>query len=94
MVQLAEGGAIGTSIFLFFYLWILLNLIKFYKKHSELKKIALVLLGGFIAILFINITAWTYSYSHYFVCFGIIVGYLKMPIYNKANLVYTKVHLN
>ena len=33
--------------------------------------------GGFVAIVFINFTAWTYDFPRYFVCFGIIIGYLK-----------------
>ena len=90
MVQITEGGVVGSSFFLLFNLWILLNLFKSYKDKSDLQTIILVLLGGFAAILFINITAWTYQFSHYFICFGIIISYLKIPQSKKSNLVYQK----
>ncbi|MEL4457164.1 O-antigen ligase family protein [Lutimonas vermicola] len=77
IVQITEGGIIGSSLFLFFYLWISLNLYNSWRKNKNNRSIILVLIGGFVAIIFINITAWTYEFSHYFACFGIIIGYLK-----------------
>ena len=73
MVQLTEGGVIGTLLFLFFYFWLILNLYKSLKKNKE---ITTVLIGGLLAIIFVNITAWTYAFPQYFACFGIITGYL------------------
>lgn len=77
MVQLTEGGIIGSSLFLFFYLWIAINLYKNWKKNKNNRSVILVLIGGFIAILFINVTAWTHAFPHYFACYGIIIGYIK-----------------
>ena len=87
MVQLTEGGIIGSTLFLFFYLWIFLNIYKSIKKNKNNRKITIVLLGGFFAIIFINVTAWTYSFPHYFACFGIIIGYLNRKPSQKVNRV-------
>ena len=92
IVQLTEGGIIGSTIFLFFYLWISRNL---YKSLKESKKsIILVLIGGFFAIIFVNGTAWTYAFPHYFACFGIIIGYLKNDTVQKNALTYKNNYLN
>ena len=89
MVQLTEGGIIGCTFFLLFYLWIFRNLYKRLKEKNR-DKVFMVLTGGFIAIIFINLTAWTYAFPHYFACLGIIIGYLKMIPSKKVN----KIHAN
>ena len=73
MVQITEGGIIGTLLFLFFYYWLIFNLYKSFRKNRET---TFVLIGGLIAIIFVNATAWTYAFPQYFACFGIITGYL------------------
>ena len=92
MVQLTEGGIIGSAFFLLFYLWIFRNLYKRLKENND--KALKVLAGGFIAIIFINLTAWTYAFPHYFTCFGIIIGYLKCYAVPKSVLNYKNNHLN
>lgn len=77
MVQITEGGIVGAFIFLLFNAWILKNMLKGWMEHPQTRSLLLVLAGGFIAILFINLTAWTFSFSQYFVCFGVTIGYLK-----------------
>ena len=94
MVQITEGGIIGSSLFLFFNLWISLNLYKNWKNNKNNRSIILVLIGGFSAILFINITGWTYAFPHYFACFGVIIGYLKKIPPKKVVLIHTNNHPN
>ena len=77
MVQLSEGGVIGTFLFLLFNFWIGIKLIKRLKNYPDGRTITLILLGGFLAILFVNITAWSFAFPQYFACFGIIIGYLR-----------------
>lgn len=77
MVQITEGGIVGAFIFLLFNAWILKSMLKGWKEHPQIRRLLIVLAGGFIAILFINLTAWTYSSPQYFVCFGVTIGYLK-----------------
>lgn len=78
MVQITEGGIIGSLFFLFFYLSISRKLYQILKTNWNTRTITLVLIGGFISILFVNITAWTYAFPNYFACFGVIIGYLKI----------------
>ena len=92
MVQLTEGGIIGSAFFLLFYLWIFRNLYKRLKENND--EALKVITGGFIAIIFINLTAWTYAFPHYFTCFGIIIGYLKYYDVPKSVLNYKNNHLN
>jgi len=82
MVQLAECGIIGTSFFLLFNGWILINLVKLIKKNRA----GFFILGALLAILFINLTAWTYSSPMYFASYGIVIGYIKTKKNDNCNL--------
>ncbi len=75
MVQLAEGGIVGTSIWLLFIGGMFWNIIKArkYKPRSAI----LVCLSGMFAIMFINITAWTYDSVRFFIIYGLILAYCK-----------------
>ncbi|OIQ27404.1 MAG: hypothetical protein BM564_12990 [Bacteroidetes bacterium MedPE-SWsnd-G2] len=70
IVQLCEGGLIGSTLFIMFNYWLLKNLIL---RMND--KNAFVFLGGLMSILFINFSAWTYSFNQYFVCYGVVIGY-------------------
>lgn len=76
MTQIVEGGILGSIIFLLFNIWFIKKLLRILKFHGHRKKI-LILLGCFLAIIFINLTAWTYSFPQYFACFGVMIGYIK-----------------
>jgi O-antigen ligase len=79
MVQLAECGIIGTTLFLLFYLWLGKNIVKEWKKNiNENRSVLWIIAGGFCAVLFINLTAWTYDQEQYFTAFGVMIGYLKI----------------
>ena len=78
IVQLAECGIIGTLLFLLFYFWIGRELIKLWRKNScDTRPVIWLLIGGFVAVVFINFTAWTYQFSQYFAAFGVMTGYIK-----------------
>jgi len=77
MVQLSEGGLLGTLLFLFFNLWIGTHIVKYWFCYPRRRPVIWLLAGAYGAVLFINLTAWTYSFPHYFIVFGTIIGYLK-----------------
>ena len=84
MVQLTENGLVGFFLFLIFNIWIGKNVIKNLKNKLK-RDIYWVLTGGFVAILFINFTAWTYSFPQYFAVFGVIIGYIKLSEDENSN---------
>jgi len=77
IVQLAECGLIGTILFLSFNFWILLHLLKCWKKYPQQRYYSWIIVGGGLAILFIGLTAWLYSFPIYFAGYGIIIAFLK-----------------
>ena len=77
IVQLAETGLIGTLFFLLFNIGIGRRIYIIWRKYKKNRAEAMVLLGGFLAVLFLNLTAWTYSFPHYFIVFGVIVGFYE-----------------
>jgi hypothetical protein len=77
IVQLAETGLIGTSLFFLFNFSIGKRLITTWKRYKNRRPEVWVLAGGFLAILFLGLTAWTYSFPHYFIVFGVILGFLE-----------------
>ena len=52
-------------------------ILKYRKQSIVAKTTGNILLGGVVAILFINLTAWTYESSVYFACLGTIIGATK-----------------
>lgn len=91
MVQLAENGLIGSTLFILFYVSLISAIFK-YRKHSIFAKTTgNILLGGVVAILFISFTAWTYEFCMYFTCLGTIIGATKT---NNIPLTYVRPKLN
>ncbi len=90
MVQLAEGGIIGTFLFLLFNFWIGKNLLRFINIKGYHRATFFVLAGGFIAILFINLVAWTYEFSRYFIAFGVMIIYIKKIQNENSHTQYRK----
>lgn len=77
IVQLAENGLIGSTLFVLFYVSLISAILK-YRKHSILAKTTgNIFLGGVFAILFISLTTWTYESSVYFACLGTVIGATK-----------------
>ena len=76
MVQLAECGTVGTVLFVAFYVSLFKCIFRI-KKNPGMGKTWLTLLGMMIFMLFLNLSAWTYSYKAYFVMFGVIIGMVE-----------------
>lgn len=75
MVQLAEGGFVGTLIWLSFIggmFWIIVK-----ARKNRYRPAILICLSGMFAIMFINITAWTYDAIRFFIIYGLILAYCK-----------------
>ena len=83
MVQLCEGGVIGSFIYLIFNCSILYYILSSLK--SKNKTTILICLGGFISILFISFFAWTYAFSRYFLIYGMIMAICR-PLSLKRNI--------
>lgn len=77
MVNIAEGGIIGTILFFLFYYWIGKQLKHVFKKFKNVWRITIIYIAGFIAVLFINTAAWTYDSISIFIILGLIIGYVK-----------------
>lgn len=85
-----ENGFIGFMIFLGFYFSfykLIRNTLKY--KNYWLKPLFISSCGGFVSLLFINFTAWTYSFPQYFIVFGVILG-LSDVIKYQSKIVYEK----
>lgn len=74
MVQLAEGGLIGTVLFLLFIFKIGRRISWAYAYFRHKRSTVILLIGGFSAILFVSLTAWTYTSPNYFIVYGVILG--------------------
>jgi len=79
LVQLVEGGIIGTLLFVFFHFWIVKRLWRMCISKSS-REVGLILSGGYLATLFIGLTAWTYQFPFYFAVLGVIIGYIKIHL--------------
>lgn len=77
MVQLAEGGIIGTLFFLLFNVGIGKGIFNAWKRFPQKRPAIWISIGAFGAILFIDFTGWTYSFTHYFIVYGVIIGSLS-----------------
>lgn len=79
MVQLAEGGLMGTLLYFGFISGLIkLCILTIRRKSYEL---GLVCLSGIAYILFINFTSWTFESTRYWVVYGIILACCKpLPV--------------
>ena len=76
MVQLAECGLIGFSLFLVFYGGMLFRLIAMFIKKID-RSTTLIFLSSLLAILVIGFTAWIYDCLLYFVFYGLLFAYCE-----------------
>ena len=74
IAQLSDNGIIGFALFFMMYYWIGNNLLKRLKVD---KRIGMIMIGGFAVLLFLNLTAWSWSFPHYFICLGVLIGYCQ-----------------
>ena len=74
MAQLADNGIVGFAFFFAMYFWIGKHLMQ---KRKVDKQLGLVMIGGFVMVLFLNLTAWSWSFPHYFLCLGVLIGYCQ-----------------
>lgn len=72
MTQLCENGIIGFLLLMLFYFHLIRKLLVNYKKYGD--DITIVLFG-LLAILFINITAWTYCTIFGMIYYAIILSH-------------------
>lgn len=87
MVNIAEGGIIGTTLFFLFYYWIWKQLKQVFKKFKNVWRITIIYIAGFTSVLFINTAAWTYDSISVFIILGLIIGYVKQfEFLNKNHL--------
>jgi O-antigen ligase len=71
MVQLCENGIIGFSLLMLFYYFLIKKLLERRRMGED---ITLVMFGIY-AILFLNITTWTYCQNFGLIYYGIIIAY-------------------
>lgn len=82
MVQLTEGGVLGTGLFFIFYFRILKSIIKSIIMRTVNRKKIILALGCFCACLFMCITASVYDNPYIFIAYGLIIS----EIYNCESL--------
>lgn len=77
MVQLCENGTIGFALLMLFYVLTIIAL--FINKKKVKSKCINISLWGLAAILFINLTSWTYCMNYVMIFYAIILtfAYLK-----------------
>lgn len=73
MVHLCENGIVGFSLLILFYIITIKSLWK--RKGEERPRVVGMALFGLIAILFLNITAWTYNADFAMITYAIIFAY-------------------
>lgn len=76
MVQLTECGLIGALLFLFFYIGMIVGLLRTIK-NSHYRHDALILSSTLLAIIAMNFTTWTYDGTYFFMFFGVVYATIK-----------------
>lgn len=79
MVQICECGIIGTTLFILFYLSIVKGLLYTYRIRKDERAITISMMGTILALLFIYLTTWSYSFPFYFTVLGCIIAHIKNP---------------
>jgi O-antigen ligase len=82
MAQLAEGGLIGTLLFLLFYSYIIISLFKI-RKNKSLKKSAEAYLLSMIIMLILFTGVWIYRNPMMWVLIGLSIRFI---FENKSSL--------
>lgn len=87
MVQLCENGLVGFILLMLFYVLLMTALI-FNRKDDENRKTKMAFWGLF-ALLFLNLTCWTYCQNFAMVFYAILLTY-AYPDLKKNNVVEKK----
>ena len=74
MVQLCENGIIGFAMLMLFYTILLLALVRTWRKTAKKNAVSMALFG-LVALLFLNLTCWTYNQNYVMVFYGILLMY-------------------
>ena len=82
IAQLADNGIVGFTLYFLLYAGICSGL---FKKRKYDKEFTTCLLGGFVAILFLSLTSWTWNYSALFCCLGVMIGNNKVEYNTDCN---------
>lgn len=83
MVELAECGLVGVTFYVLFYWGIIKKIFTCWWLGNE--QIAVVMLGGVSALLFISLTTWTYPFQRNFIMLGIIIAMSDLIISKQGN---------
>lgn len=75
MVQLVEGGIIGSLLFLLFAVSIVKQIIKAQKSTLNNPKTLSVCWGELISLFLLCFITWTYDSPHYFISIAVILAY-------------------
>lgn len=75
MVQLCENGIIGFVLLILFYILLIIGLAKNRRSNNSNKNCVSLSLFGLIAILFLNLTGWSYNQKYVMVFYAIFYTY-------------------
>jgi O-antigen ligase len=85
MAQLTEGGIIGASLFLIFYIYILLKLNKIRRLYTDLNKKALLYILFMVVMLFLFTGTWIYRVPIMWVLIALSVRFIYVVRHNKLS---------
>ena len=74
ITQLSDQGIVGFILFLMFYYWIAVHVIKAQRLKNATAR---CMLGGLVGLLFFYLTAWAWEFPYYFICLGVLIGYCR-----------------
>lgn len=91
MVQLTECGIVGSILFLIFYYGMIKRLFNPVRKKEDSAMI-IILRANLIAIIVINLVAWTYDNPNFFMLFGIIYALCEKEKVLQTNNKLVNIH--
>lgn len=85
MVQLTEGGIIGSLLFLSFAITIVR---RFFRSSNRInnRQTWSVCLGELISLFLLCFITWTYDSPHYFIAIAIIIAFSNQSIHNHESI--------
>lgn len=92
IVQLCENGIIGFALLMLYYVLLIIGLVR-NRKGDNKNKIGVVLFG-LIALLFLNLTSWTYCQNWAMVFYAIVLKYAYFDSKTDNNKVHTNDYCN
>lgn len=75
MVQLCECGLIGLTLFIAFYTSIFLAIFRLKFSNIIQRQYLFYFMSYMFCLMFIDLTAWTYSCTYFYIGFGLIIYY-------------------